>query len=554
MFVPTRRKRKLKHIENTEGDLEEDTTIKGPTSALTTFLKAEGIDANAIREKYDRYKPKEEQEKQEDEDDRTNINNAITDDISSFNSNTLVTESSEVAEKRVIVGDEENSDEEEFAGDDENQEDNKVSLQKTESLKKRIVDKDMARRRFKRLKIASDTLDLKNNNNISSLQEIIISNLNEFDFGNRENILSVLGMFSATNLQRISDALCKNRSLNSQNLAIFFDNEDSSSSLSELKFGDCSDLISSDYINLFTHIKQLRQIELHRCGQLNSSTLEFIGENFGSKIEKLWVDGAFLITDVTWMNFFKNVKGNLKSFRLGNTHRFTNECLQTLFSECSNLEELWVDKLHTITDYKIIGKSTPNLKKITVNNPVDEKVFDDDTLTSIFSHIDCTKLEILNLDGCTGVTNKSILYLNKFKLNSLIELSISDLDQIDNDSLTQLFDINDFNSLKKLCLRGSLELEDEILPYIFNLPNLDWLDLSCCLSLRFDNVSKLKKNLAIKRLNLSFVYIIEDNLLIEIINKLPNLEVVEVFGCNKVSIDKSAIKDALNKQNIIIVG
>mgnify|MGYP004721743601 FL=1 len=53
MFVPTRRKRKSQHtVEPTD----EDTAIRGPTSALTTFLKAEGIDANAIRDKYDMYK------------------------------------------------------------------------------------------------------------------------------------------------------------------------------------------------------------------------------------------------------------------------------------------------------------------------------------------------------------------------------------------------------------------------------------------------------------------------------------------------------------------
>lgn len=544
MFVPTRRKRKSKNAE-AEGVDVEDSTIKGPTSALTTFLKAEGIDANAIREKYDRYKPKAKEVEEEIIEGKTMDGDIkIEDDV--------VVEWEKDIEVRVSVNKEVDSDEEEVT---EAEDLGTNKRQKTSSdIKKNntIIDKNQARRRFKRLKIASDTLDLKTNNNIPSLQEIVISKLQGLNFNDKESLNSVMGMISNTNLQKISDTLCKNRSLNSQNLPIFFDKGESG--LEELKFGDCSDLKNEDFINIFTHIKNLKRVELHRCGQLTSASLSFIGENFGDRIEKIWVDGAFLVTEATWLKFFENMNVNLKSFRLGNTHRFTNLCLEKLFSECVNLVEIWIDKLHTITDYTFIGKGTPSLKRIIVNNPVDETVLDDESLKTIFGNIDCSNLEILNLDQCTGVTNESILMLMRYKLNELHEFSIADLDQVDNDSLLELFGVNEFKNLNKLCLRGCLEMEDDILPLIFNFKKLTWLDLSCCLSLTFENLNELSINTSIRRLSLSFVYCVDDDLLMKILQKLPYLEIVEVFGCNKVSIDKSTIKDRLNRYNLVIVG
>lgn len=555
--------------------------IKGPNSALTQFLQEEGISAEAIRRKW-----LEQQEKNLGKDSSGELSSLnspqasqdkkattdepqITNDIkdlatsSSSSDDDNGDEASErsidrIARTRSTTRD---SDEEEYDADE---------VQKSPVAKRRLRSgtdgeyrKEIIRNRRKKRKKAANLLD-KKIETVSTLQNLCLSaishNITQWEeentYGDKSlyaQLREKLGGISTGNLKRLANALSKNRALNDETLQLFLKTD-----LTDLIFCDCSKISFDGYKTLAAFSPHLRKLSLQMCGQLNNEALLYISEKL-PELHSICLDGPFLISEDTWKSFFQNMKGRLREFHISNTHRFTNDSLESLLINChEDLVSLGLSRLDAVSDYGLLPRYLKNkdFHTLKIEYPYNEEHVKDTIVVDILRNVG-RSLKTLVLRECIELTDKMIIdgmstYLRgENNVNSKLEsLELESLDQITSDSLIYLFSQISFPCLRRCSLSRCLAIDDDAIMELLENPARDSLEY-----LNLNSLNKLTKkpfgSVRCPRLNyidLGFVRSVDDEVIQQLGTQNLKLKLMEVFGDNLVT-EKANVR-----RGLILVG
>ncbi|SCU86174.1 LAME_0D04830g1_1 [Lachancea meyersii CBS 8951] len=586
------------------GKASEDNQVRGPNSALTQFLKEQGINAESIRQKWLKSREKDKEEsngkvKSEDEDESVSIakpatksrrraieissdddddddidyddeseeaeGDSMTSGVDNDENKDQVESSASIrsAESRLkrFAVDAEDSDEAEY---DEGMSSRTVSetpvieisqeqleqklkksrqqLQQRKRKKKRAA--ELLDRKTRRISTLQDTCIAQISANISRLQQ----NTNSSDESISAQIRDTLGGLSTQNMNKLARTLSKNRALNDHTLQLFLRTE-----LQTLAFHDCSRLSYEGYKLLAIFAPHLSELSLQMCGQLNNEALLYIAEKL-PKLAALDLDGPFLINEETWDRFFTRMRGRLKSFHVSNTHRFTNHSLESLFRNCGDtLVSLRLCRLDDVSDYSIIPRclKVRNFERLALEHPSKEEYVTDDVVGAIVTAAG-RKLKHLNLNGCTALTDTTIVNLkealskNEGAESILESLELEELDQISTDAMVHLFSQVPMPQLKVCSLKRCLLLEDMAVTELFlnkageklvalTLNSLKEVKGECFEAMSCPNL---------ERLDIGFMGCANDTLVKELGDRNPKLEILEVFGNNLVT-GKAEIRSGL---------
>ncbi|CCH59052.1 hypothetical protein TBLA_0B02100 [Henningerozyma blattae CBS 6284] len=577
--------------------------VKGPNSALTQFLKQEGINAETIRNNWLEHQKK----KKEKEEEESNIEQQSSNNGSAPKNKVIVVkkeagdgieaEIQESSDSSATESDQDKADLSRFSrrlrsaqNDSDEEEYDSISLsttttsnltkevEKEEEEKNTKRKKQVLQARKKRRKKAANLLDRKTFI-IPTLQSICISNISEnilklekknitenipTVIGNSTNtdssynkdspdtyshLRQVFGGISVDNLNNLAKALSKNRALNDTTLQLFL-----KTNLTALEFHDCSKISYDGYKTLAIFSPYLKSLTLNMCGQLNNEALLFIMEKLPN-LESLFLDGPFLINEPTWSKFFEGMKGRLKEFHISNTHRFTDKNLSSLLENCGpELISLGFSRMDSLFNYSLIPQYLTNQEfhTISLQYPYNEDDVNDETVINILSQIG-KSLKSLNLNGCTAITDVSII--NGFSAfladnHILEELSIEELDQITDDSMVYLFSTTSFPKLKALSLQKCINLGNASIVELFLSEAKDSI-----LDLNLNSLKQLTQESfthmflpELRHLNMSFVRSVNNDV-VELIGKQNlNISLLEVFGDNLVT------GDALIRDGLTIIG
>lgn len=555
--------------------------IKGPNSALTQFLREEGISAEVIRDKWqlqqnkNDQKPKKLEEledsdkeaanrakyykksKKEDDDEQEEEELDLNDgEISSDE------DSSYKRKLRLTSAD---SDEEEYESADTsmlyvstiqrksarlNPDDPTVQKRKQEVLttrkRKRMRASNLLNRKTNKLPTLQSLCINKISNNILKLQKE--SDDNKVDNTSSlicSKVRDALGGISTENLSSLSNALSKNRALNDNTLQLFLKTE-----LISLAFHDCSRVSFEGYKSLAIFSPHIKELSLQMCGQLNNESLLYIAEKL-TNLTSLKLDGPFLINEATWDEFFKIMKGRLQIFHVSNTHRFTDASLSSLLTNCSSsLVSLGLSRLDSVFNYSLLPQYLTNQKfhTLSIQYPYNEDDVSDEVVINILGQVG-SSIKSITLDGCLGLTDSMIINgLCAFLASNckLETLSLSELDQITSDSLVYLFSQVSMPKLTTCNFRRCVQLGDMVLVELLLNKARESL-----VALNINSLKELTSEVFctmncpnLEYIDLGFVRCVNDKSIETIGNQNPKLKLMDVFGDNLVT-PKAIIRKGL---------
>ena len=392
--------------------------------------------------------------------------------------------------------------------------------------KERAIKKNQLISRKKRQRLAVALLD-RQDVKFPSLLDLAIKKVTE-----RIYDVEDLGDIGDVNMKKIAKILCRNRSLDDNTVKLFLNTH-----LSKLEFWDCSGLTSKSYNQIAAYCPNLQELTLLMCGRLHNDNINYFSTNL-SKLTKLDLDGPFLINDATWKNFFNTVGDRLTSFKIGNTHRFSDDSFLTLMDKCgANLKSLKLSRLDGIKkkeSYDVMPAYLTKLQELEISYPQHEDLVDDTLLINLLS-INGESLSTLILDGCSGLTDDFLINGIRPFGGSLRHLSLQLLDQITSEGFVGLFHgWGDNYGLNEVYLRKCFSLGDEgivemLLHSGSSLVELSINSIKDLTALTF----QIMKCANLTYLDAGFVRCIDDEVLELIGKNCPQLRVMDCYGNNR---------------------
>lgn len=584
--MPFRRRRRRNQDSNEDGR-----DVQGPSSALTSFLREQGISAESVRIRYEENVRREqemvERQNQLNEQQATEGNGESVEglpDNADIDSDEEVYEGDEEVErikqlarmKKRRLNDDDSANGNN-ANDDSNRED---SVGKTYCLecdrefivsvysrreekygrigylcpgctkiairRERITRRKELDARKRRKKVAEALLDRRQYAH-PSLQDlcikIISDNIDQVD---------LLGDIGISNKQKISRILSKKRSLDSRTMQLFLD-----PSLKELSFWDCSKIDKGALDQIAACCPKLESLTLDMCGHLHTDNLLYYGQKL-TNLRSLSLNGPFLINNQSWQTFFDTPVGrNLTAFHLKNTHRFTPDSLVALLDNSGkNLKELTLSRLDGLDSKPVYDLLPHYLHKITrleISYPHKEDLIDDDMIVNLLAN-NGEHLESLVLDGCSDLTDQFLISGVRPFCPNLTTLSLVLLDQITDNGITQLFTDWDINGgMLNLNFCRCLLLSDASIYKAMEhssqtLVELSLNSLDSVTKQLFKRMSRRLRFPLLTTFDLSFVRSVDDSVLAILSRIMPKLTLVEVYG------DSKCTEKAITRPDMKIIG
>ncbi|KAI8980504.1 hypothetical protein BDB01DRAFT_796641 [Pilobolus umbonatus] len=362
-----------------------------------------------------------------------------------------------------------------------------------------------------------------------SLQDICITVIADYI----EDVES-LGFISDNSFEKLAKIISRNRKMSNHIARLFME-----PFRKELCLYDCTAMDETGFMNVAQFCPKLERLKLIYCGRITDEVLRAYADRL-HELRILNLSGAFLITEKTWINFFSVIGLKLESFTLRHSARFNKSCLEALVEHCPKLQHLRLGHLRCLdNDWLECISRLRHLSSLELAWPTTGHVLHTESVVELLSKIG-SQLTELSLQGSHELTDEVLVDgIHKY-CNQLQRLNIEQCDKLTSDGMVQLFTQWDNRGLTHLDISRCLHFDDKALDAVIhhsgktlrelNIHSLELLTSPGLEAIAGGDNDKTKCSSLVK-LNCGFVRAMDDFVLQKMINKCRLLKDISVWGC-----------------------
>ncbi|KAL0574667.1 UV-damaged DNA-binding protein rad7 [Marasmius crinis-equi] len=340
--------------------------------------------------------------------------------------------------------------------------------------------------------------------------------------------IEAFGDIGAMNMQAISKAIAKNRRLTPENAPLFYGAENTS-----LTFYDATKLTPPAMVTLSQLNPNLTSLRLDFCGQMSNDVIESWKTTLPN-LTSLELLGPFLVRAPAWVSFFESHQP-LQNFLITQSPRFNLDCMKALVStSASSLQRLRLREIGQMSDdfLEYIGECG-NLTYLDISEPSNS--CSDDAVSQLLAKVGPTLIH-LNLSNHILLTDAVLEGLGK-DVTRLSELVLSSLPCLTDEGVSNFFADWENPQLSYIDISRNPELLSNAVRSIMNHSGsrLQSLNINGLKDVDGDALGEIAKRAQdLKSVDLGWCREVDDFIMKSMFEACTALKEVKLWGCNKV--------------------
>ncbi|KAJ6508101.1 RNI-like protein [Mycena vulgaris] len=340
--------------------------------------------------------------------------------------------------------------------------------------------------------------------------------------------VEAFGDIGALNMEAISKALSKNRSLTSDNAPLFYGAENT-----RLALYDATNL-SPDAFTTLGHLNpNLTSLRLDFCGPLNDTVMSSWTNSFPNLVS-LELFGPFLVREAAWIAFLQS-HPNLEAFLITQSPRFSMDCLNALVSsskvtlrrlglrEVGKLCDAFLEPIAEISALAYLDLAEPS------------ESLTDDAVVALLEAVGAT-LTHLDLSGHSALTDDMLAHGIDPHVRVLTSLALSHLPELTDAGVAAFFGAFENGGLVRLDLSRNPELATDALEAVVahSAATLQELNINGWKDAGEVALNGLATARDLRKLDVGWCRSVDDFVVKKLLEGCRSLVEMKVWGCNRV--------------------